>query len=198
MNKYRQPILCLASASPRRRELLIQLGCQVQVQPIVMDESRQKDEPPADYCVRLALAKNRLAVSQFNPALPVISADTIVVLDNETLGKPKDKKTVVATLQRLSGVEHQVMTAIAVYHHGEMIHDIQISRVQFAELDESWISAYANTEEPYDKAGAYGIQGTAGRWIETITGSYSGIMGLPLFETARLLTKLDIMSDKTL
>ncbi|KAA3641139.1 MAG: septum formation inhibitor Maf [Proteobacteria bacterium] len=194
MSKGQQQTLCLASASPRRRELLAQLGFQVQVQAVTLDESRQAREKPLDYCVRLALQKNHLAVATYQPSLPVVSADTIVVLSEQTLGKPKDRAAVLATLQRLSGTEHQVITAVAVHHQGQVLHDSQISQVRFAPIDERWLSAYADSEEPYDKAGAYGIQGSAGRWIESITGSYSGIMGLPLFETARLLTKLDIMS----
>ena len=187
--------LCLASASPRRRELLQQLGFQVQVKAVDIDESRQRHESPLDYCVRLAVQKNQTAVSRFQPELPVVTADTIVVQGDETLGKPKDRDDVIATLQRLSNNQHQVITAVAVHFQDQRIHDYQISQVCFAAIHHDWILAYADTREPYDKAGAYGIQGAAARWIKSITGSYSGIMGLPLFETARLLSKLDIMSN---
>jgi len=192
------PTLCLASASPRRRELLQQLGFQVQVQAVDIDESRNQKESPLDYCVRLAVEKNQAAVSRFQPKVPVVTADTIVVLGNETLGKPKDRDAVMTTLQRLSDTEHAVITAVAVQHQGQVFHDHQISQVRFARIDSDWIFAYADSEEPYDKAGAYGIQGLAGRWIESITGSYSGIMGLPLYETAQLLSKLGVMSNNQL
>lgn len=186
--------LYLASASPRRRELLQQLGFQVQVNAVDIDETRDPDEPPLDYCVRLAVQKNQAAVSRFQPGLPVVTADTIVVLGDETLGKPNNRDAVIDTLLRLSDNQHQVITAIAVHHQGQLLHDYQISQVCFDAIHGDWISAYADSREPYDKAGAYGIQGAAARWIKSITGSYSGIMGLPLFETARLLSKLDIMS----
>lgn len=185
--------LCLASASPRRRALLEQLGFGVEVNAVDIDESRKTAESPLAYCVRLAVQKNHTAVSRFQPNQPVVSADTIVVLADETLGKPKDRDDVIATLERLSDTEHTVITAVAVHHAGQLLHDYQISRVSFAPINENWLSAYADTAEPYDKAGAYGIQGAAARWIKTISGSYSGIMGLPLFETAQLLSKLDLM-----
>lgn len=190
--------LFLASASPRRLELLQRLGFQVQVKAVDIDESRLRHELPMDYCVRLAVQKNQTAVSRFQPTLPVVTADTIVVLDGETLGKPKNREDVIATLQRLSNNQHQVITAVAVHYQGQRIHDYQSSQVCFSAIHHDWISAYADSREPYDKAGAYGIQGAAARWIKSITGSYSGIMGLPLFETARLLSKLDIMSNDQL
>jgi len=188
--------LCLASASPRRRELLAQLGFSVQVQTVDIDESRHQDEPPLDYCVRLAVQKNQVAVDRFAPNMPVITADTIVVLGDDTLGKPKDRDAVIATINRLSNTEHQVITAVAVSHQGRLVQNHQISQVHFATVDCDWLSAYADSQEPYDKAGAYGIQGSAARWIKSITGSYSGIMGLPLFETAQLLSKLDLMLNE--
>ncbi len=190
--------LFLASASPRRRDILTQLGFQVQVQSVNIDESRQSNESPRDYCVRLALQKNQAAVDRFQPDLPVIAADTIVVLGDETLGKPTDRETVIRTLTRLSDNVHQVITAVAVYHQDRVLHDDQVSEVHMAPIDSDWIASYADSEEPYDKAGAYGIQGAVGRWIKCINGSYSGIMGLPVYETTRLLTGLDIMSGKTL
>lgn len=188
-------ILFLASASPRRRQLLGQLGFEVQVQAVDMDESRHEGESPEAYCVRLALDKNQLAVSRYQPTLPVVTADTIVVMDNDTLGKPENRQAVIETLNRLSDNTHQVITAVAIHHRGEVVHDRNISRVQFGAIDPNWITVYADSKEPYDKAGAYGIQGSAGRWIKSINGSYSGIMGLPLYETAQLLSQLGLMSD---
>ncbi len=184
----------LASASPRRRDLLHQLGLAVHVQAVDIDETRTHGESPQDYCVRLAVEKNRAAVERFKPTLPVISADTIVLLDDQTLGKPDNRDAVIKTLKQLSGQCHQVMTAVAVSHREHILFDYQTSEVCFAPIDDNWIQAYAGTTEPYDKAGAYGIQGAAARWIATISGSYSGIMGLPLFETARLLRQLDIIA----
>lgn len=186
--------ICLASASPRRRDLLHQLGLVVHVQAVDIDETRRHGESPQDYCVRLAMQKNRTAVERFNPTQPIVAADTIVVLGDQTLGKPLNREAVIQTLKQLSGQCHQVMTAVAVSHRGHALYDLQISEVCFAPIDDKWIQAYADTEEPYDKAGAYGIQGAAACFIATISGSYSGIMGLPLFETARLLRQLDIIA----
>lgn len=186
--------MCLASASPRRRDLLQQMGLAVHVQAVDIDETRHYTESPQEYCVRLAVEKNQTAVERFKPSLPVIAADTIVVLGDQTLGKPRDRAEVIKTLEQLSGQSHQVITAVAVAHQGQLLFDYQISKVCFAPIDGNWIQAYADTAEPYDKAGAYGIQGAAACWIATISGSYSGIMGLPLFETARLLRQLDIIA----
>lgn len=190
------PEILLASASPRRYELLRQLGFQVLVKPVDIDESRYSNETPAEYCQRLAIEKNQVAVKRFagQHAMAIVTADTIVAVGDKTLGKPKNSEQVMATLNQLSAGTHLVLTAVCVSYGNQSYACLQTSEVTFAELDTDWLKSYAATDEPLDKAGAYGIQGAAGRWITSIKGSYTGIMGLPLYETSQLLTKLDIMT----
>lgn len=196
VSKLKNNHILLASASPRRYELLTQLGFKVLVKPVDIDESRYPDESPAVYCQRLAIEKNQIAVERFiaHQPIAIVTADTIVVKGDITLGKPKNSEQVVATLKQLSGGIHSVLTAVCVSYGNRSVSCLQTSEVTFAELDDAWLTSYAATDEPLDKAGGYGIQGSAGRWISFIKGSYSGIMGLPLYETAQLLTKLDIMA----
>lgn len=196
MKSLKNPEILLASASPRRYELLTQLGFQVLVKPVDIDESRCSDESPAAYCQRLAIEKNQAAVKRFAGQQPVaiVTADTIVAVGDKTLGKPRNSEQVMATLKQLSGGRHLVLTAVCVSYGDQFETCLQTSEVTFAELDAGWLRSYAATDEPLDKAGGYGIQGAAGRWISAINGSYTGIMGLPLYETSQLLTKLDIMT----
>jgi septum formation protein len=153
-------------------------------------------EPAADYVARVAREKGAYAWNIVHmrrmTVRPVLSADTTVTIDGEILGKPADRNEAAAMLERLSGRTHQVLTSVAVHHAGGVEQVTQVSDVRFAALSPDTIRAYCATQEPYDKAGAYGIQGLAALFIEHIAGSHSGIMGLPVFETARLLQKAGI------
>jgi len=191
----------LASKSPRRRELLRQIGVDFELMLLRSDPGRAVDvsedvlpgEDVHDYVARVSKAKGAFAwnllLQRRQPLRPVLTADTTVTIDGEILGKPLDNREAVAMLERLSGRTHQVLTSVSV--HAERIAEqvTQISNVRFATLTPEQIRAYCATQEPYDKAGGYGIQGPAALFIEHIEGSHSGIMGLPLFETANLLRK---------
>jgi septum formation protein len=191
----------LASKSPRRRELLRQVGIDFDILSLRSDPSRGIDvsedmlagESARDYVERVARAKGAFAWSVLHmrrmPLRPVLSADTTVTVDGEILGKPADPKEAYAMLERLSGRTHQVLTSVALHYTDVFEQVTQVSNVRFAQLTPGAIQAYCATPEPYDKAGAYGIQGLAALFIEHIEGSHSGIMGLPVFETAQLLQK---------
>ncbi|PWF48984.1 Maf family protein [Massilia glaciei] len=194
----------LASKSPRRRELLRQIGVEFELLLLRNDSPRGPDvteevragEAPLDYVVRVASEKaafaQRLVMHRHLTLRPVLAADTTVTVDGKILGKPASLQEAVEMLERLSGRTHQVLTSIAV-HHWDMAEQItQVSQVRFATLSKATISAYCATPEPYDKAGGYGIQGLAGQFVEHIHGSHSGIMGLPLYETAALLRKVGL------
>ncbi len=187
MNDQRRMIL-LASQSPRRRELLEQVGVQYRVMPVEVDETPRSGEPAAKYVERVTRAK-ALAAGEREQRLPVLAADTAVVLDGRPLGKPADEAHAVEMLLALSGRTHQVLTGVALLHAGRLRYRLSTSEVEFAPLTEAWIRAYWATGEPADKAGAYAVQGRAALFIRRITGSYSGIMGLPLYETGRLLAE---------
>jgi len=179
--------LILASASPRRQALLAQFGLPFQVCPADLDESPQPQESAATLVQRLALAKAQ-HVQAGHPAHWVLGADTIVVLDGDVLGKPRDGAEAEAVLQRLSGRRHQVLSALAlVGPEGWQQQALSSNEVVFAALTESWISRYVASGEPMDKAGAYAIQGWAATRISRLEGSYSAVVGLPLYETAQLL-----------
>lgn len=186
--------LYLASASPRRRELLDQIGVEYQARPVQVDESRQPREPPRDYVTRLARAKAETAWTLFGPdaGRAVLAADTAVVLADSILGKPRDRSEALAMLGRLSGRIHEVFTAVALRTARGLESRVSASRVKLRELKPDEIESYWDTGEPSDKAGAYAIQGRAAVFIETLEGSYSGVMGLPLFETAELLARAGI------
>jgi septum formation protein len=179
----------LASASPRRGELLRQIGVAHEARPVDVDESPRTGEAPAQYALRLAQEKARALWEQVAEAdrLPVLAADTTVALGEEILGKPADRAEAIAMLQRLSGREHQVHTAIALLHAGGADSRISTSNVTFRSLSPAEIEWYWHTGEPIDKAGAYAVQGKAAIFIRHLAGSYSGVMGLPLFETWELL-----------
>jgi septum formation protein len=186
-------MIYLASASPRRQELLRQLGVRFEVLvPSVIEAPRGGEHAP-DYVARLARAKAHQGATRVRernlPARPVLGADTEVVLDNEILGKPVDRAHGLAMLRRLSGRTHQVLTAVSLLHQDEMYEAISESRVTFAPLAETEIERYWATREPAGKAGGYAIQGVAAAFIERIEGSYSGIVGLPLFDVAQLLKR---------
>jgi septum formation protein len=187
------PSLYLASASPRRRELLAQIGLECRCLPVDLDESPLPGEAPAAYVRRLALDKARAARSMLDDAgsaeaALVLGADTAVVVADEVLGKPRDADDAAAMLRRLAGREHRVLTGVAVIGPGATERlGLSESRVWMRPILDAEIAAYWATGEPADKAGAYGIQGRGALFIEAIAGSYSGVMGLPLFETAALL-----------
>ncbi|HCS26595.1 MAG TPA: hypothetical protein DIW43_04025 [Spongiibacteraceae bacterium] len=184
----------LASQSPRRRELLSQLGLAFIVQAADIDESVLPGESAAECVLRLAQTKAQAVwnSAERSHSIPVLAADTIVVLDNNILGKPRDNADAHAMLQRLSGRQHQVMTAVAVCSAGRQESLVQTSLVSFAKLSPLQIENYVATGEPADKAGAYGIQGRAAAFVKDLQGSYSGVVGLPLYETCCLLQQFGI------
>lgn len=192
-----QPLLYLASTSPRRHLLLGQIGIAHEVlrvpPPPGEDEPRLQNEPPADYVLRTARDKALRALGwiqeQSLPPRPVLSADTTVILGNEILGKPADPQHARAMLRRLSGTRHEVRTAIVLAWQGRLLEDVSATRVKIKPLSDAEIDAYCRSGEPLGKAGAYGIQGMAATFVEHISGSYTGVMGLPLYETHRLLVE---------
>ncbi len=180
--------LVLASASPRRRELLRQIGVRFRVVVADVDETVLDGERPADYVVRLARAKALEVQRREGGALPVLGADTAVILDGDILCKPRSREEAESMLGRLSGNTHEVYSAVALaLAGGEVLDRLNITKVSFAELEPAWIRSYCDTGDPMDKAGAYGVQGQAAARIGRIEGSFSGVMGLPLFETSQLL-----------
>lgn len=185
------PRIILASSSPRRRELLEQIGLPYRVIAADVDETPLPNETPEHYVLRLAAEKSWRGWKSAADGLPVLAADTAVVLDGDILGKPAGKEQALAMLRRLSGRSHRVLTGVSLRakQHGQALSD---SRVFFRVLDEAEILAYWETGEPSDKAGAYAIQGRAAQFIERIEGSFSGVVGLPLFETAALLRQAGI------
>ncbi len=179
--------LVLASASPRRAELLTQIGAEFSVQPADVDESVWPGESADAYVQRLARDK-ALAVAADSDAL-VLGSDTSVVLDGTILGKPADAQDARETLARLSGREHQVMTAVALAWGGDCQVRLVVTDVLFRQLSAREIAAYVASGEPMDKAGSYGIQGLGGIFVKQLRGSYSAVVGLPLQETAELLSE---------
>jgi len=197
----------LASRSPRRRELLQQIGIAFEALLLREDLRRGADvdetlipgESPESYVSRVARAKaeagwHRIASRRLLPR-PVLAADTAVVLDGEIIGKPADARRAHELLRRLSGRTHHVLTAVAVAREARVETALSISAVEFRELADGEIRLYVASGEPLDKAGAYAIQGRAAVFVRAISGSYSGIMGLPLFETAELLGRFGVAPD---
>jgi len=182
----RSPLVCLASVSPRRRELLAQIGVPHIVVGADIDETVQIGEAPRDYVVRMARQK-ALTVRERGESLPVLAADTTVVLDDVIYGKPRDREDGLAMLGRLSGRTHAVLTAVALADSHGVAVQLSVSTVRFRDLSSQECAEYWETGEPRDKAGGYAVQGAAAVFIESLSGSYSGVMGLPLFETAGLL-----------
>jgi len=184
--QHAAPALCLASMSPRRRELLAQIGVAHCISAPHIDEAVRAGEPPADYVVRMARSK-ALAVREQHAGLPVLAADTIVVIDELILGKPAGAAEALAMLERLSGRAHEVLTAVALASAAGLTFRLSASEVRLRALSRAECIAYWESGEPKDKAGAYAIQGKGAVFIESLSGSYSGVMGLPLYETAQLL-----------
>lgn len=179
--------LILASASPRRRELLTQLGMRFRVEISDIDESVLPNELPADYVFRVARNKANVIAQSTKSMLPVLAADTSVVIAGRILGKPGTAEEAAEMLRQLSGQWHEVYSAVVLLARHKMSSRLSITQVHFASLEEDWITAYVASGEPMDKAGAYGVQGCAAHRISEVRGSYSGVMGLPLFETMELL-----------
>lgn len=190
------PRIYLASQSPRRRELLQQIGVAIGevLRGLNVDETVHAGETPEAYVRRVAKAKAEAGwsavMARGMEPLPVLAADTTVTLNGRILGKPADSADAAAMLKFLSGSEHEVLSAVTLKYEQHLELAVSSSTVRFAVLDEARIQAYLRTGEFEDKAGAYGIQGHAGMFVEHLEGSYSGVMGLPLFETAELLRKL--------
>jgi len=182
--------LILASASPRRKELLARLGLPFEVHVADIDETPLADENPLQMTERLAQAKATAIAQRFSKPAWVLGSDTTVALGQTVFGKPATRQQAIDTLRQLSGHTHQVISSISlvsnVSGHTPKTQSI-ISHVRFGSLTDSQITAYCDTDEPYDKAGSYGIQGRGGCFIEHIEGDYSAIMGLPLWATAQLL-----------
>lgn len=183
----------LASRSPRRLELLCQIGVHPDVLAADVDETVLPGESPVDYVRRLAVAKAQAAYAALSEACkgPVLGSDTAVVADGAILGKPKDRSDAVAMLRSLAGRTHRVLTGVALVHR-TVRYRLSDSRVSFRPIGAAEARAYWATGEPADKAGAYAIQGLGAMFVTGIEGSYSGVMGLPLFETAELLREAGI------
>jgi len=186
----------LASRSPRRAELLEQIGVQFIVLPPDIDESERENEDPAAYVLRLAKTKAEACMQMIAHGnleiRPVLAADTTVCIDGSILGKPRDASEARDMLQRMSGRRHEVLTGLAVATGQDVQTSISVTHVEMAVLTVDEIEAYISSGEPFDKAGAYGIQGLASTFIKRIEGSYSGVMGLPIYETALLLRRAGI------
>jgi septum formation protein len=181
--------LCLASASPRRADLLRQAGVEVVIVPADIDESLIPGETAESYVKRLAQAK-ATAVADASHGLPVLAADTVVVLRDQILGKPVDEQDAVRMLSLLSGSSHRVMTGFCVWDSGNVQTHCCTTQVEFRTLSEAEILAYVATGEPMDKAGAYGIQAGAAHLVKRIEGSYTNVVGLPMAEVMETLKSL--------
>jgi septum formation protein len=199
-------VIYLASRSPRRRDLLAQIG--VRFEPLLFrdgarqdsdtDESVLAGEMPDDYVMRVAEMKARAAwqrviMRRGLRRMPVLAADTTVALANEIFAKPADRDDAIRMLTQLSGTQHRVLTAVAVCSDERLEMALNVSLVTFAQIAEERIRAYVDSGEPFDKAGAYAIQGRAAAFVERVEGSYTSVMGLPLFETAALLRQFGIV-----
>lgn len=194
----------LASRSARRREILKQMGVNFEMlllregpgREADFDETALPGEAPRNYAVRLARLKAHAGWMRLEQRRlmrhPVLAADTTVALGSEILGKPKDGEDAVAMLKRLSGSTHQVFSAVAIEYNDRFEAALSVSEVRFRTLNDDEIRRYVATGEPFDKAGGYGIQGRAGMFIEHLTGSYTGVVGLPLFETSQLLASFGL------
>ncbi len=192
-----QQTLYLASGSPRRREILTSLGFEVVRLAADIDETPQPGETAAAYVRRLALEKNRAGQALCRPPqwlaeVPLLSADTSVALNGQILGKPESPEQAADMLRALSGQVHQVLTAVCVSRLGQEALAVQQSDVHFKTLSEAEIEAYVCSGEPMDKAGAYGIQGLGGLFVAHLSGSFTGVMGLPVYETTALLAQLGV------
>lgn len=182
----------LASQSPRRQELLSQLQINFDVVDVDVEESRKVSESALDYVKRIAILKAQAGLNTLTgDDLTVIGGDTSIVLDEDTIGKPLNEEDAVATLKKLSGKSHQVYSSVAVVTLEQTLVDVSITCVTFKELSDKEIMEYVASQEPFGKAGSYAIQGLGAKFVANINGSYSGVMGLPLFELNRLLEQIE-------
>jgi len=181
-----KPVICLASISPRRRELLAQIGVSHIVAGADIDETALPGEPASAYVTRLARDK-ALAIRRTGQQLPVLAADTTVVVDGKIFGKPRDQAHAIDMLSELAGRAHEVLTAVALAHSQGVSERLSANTVRFRKISPEECAAYWQTGEPRDKAGGYAIQGLGAVFVESLSGSYSAVMGLPLFETGELL-----------
>jgi septum formation protein len=183
-----QSMLLLASASPRRADLLASAGFTFEIRPADVDETYLAGEPPREYALRVARAKASRAAEAADARI-VLAADTVVVLDGRVLGKPRDAADAGAMLRDLSGRQHDVLTAVVLAAGGRVSEAVATTRVWFHPLEEAEIAWYVASGEPMGKAGAYGIQGLAARFIERIDGSWSNVVGLPISTVYRMLRR---------
>lgn len=189
-----KPMIILASRSPRRVELLKQMGIDCVTMPADIDETPMPNEVPTDYVLRMAKEKAEVGVQMLKLQGVIIAADTTVVLKGQVLGKPGSDDDARDMLRGLSGTQHEVHTAVALAVNGVIELALSTTLVEMMQVDATQIEAYIATGEHRDKAGSYGIQGAAGMWIKRIEGSFTGVMGLPVFETAQLLRKAGILT----
>ncbi len=196
MNSQTLPSLYLASKSPRRRELLQQIGVVHEVIDADVIEVPRTEESPSAYVQRLAREKAEAGYASLNRLQlgikPVLGADTIVVINNEILEKPRDANHAATMLRKLAGTTHQVMTAVAMVSEGKKAIKLSVTDVVFRALDQNEIAAYWHTGEPRDKAGGYGIQGLGAVFVQQIRGSYTGVVGLPIEQTLELLQEFSV------
>jgi septum formation protein len=191
-----KPPLILASSSPRRWELLNQIGVAYQVIVADIDESIRSGEGSREYVCRMAREKALEVHRRDGVTVAVLGADTAVVVNGRILGKPVDRDDAIRMLESLSGRTHEVWSAVALVLPGGGLRErLNITRVTFSELDRAWIESYCNSGDPMDKAGAYGVQGIAAQKISHVEGSYSGVMGLPLHETAEILRQAGVLNN---
>lgn len=189
-------MIYLASTSPRRAELLRQIGIEFQVVAVGVDETRLQGEADRDYVSRMARIKAESAADEIatrEPEYAVLAADTAISVDGDIIGKPVDREDCRCILTRLSARPHLVLSAVALATPTGIALKLSENRVKFRELRATEIEHYCNSDEPLDKAGAYAIQGRAAMFIEHLEGSYSSVMGLPLFETAEMLRSIDLI-----
>lgn len=189
--------LVLASQSPRRQELLRQLGLRFSVCVADVEEGPRELETPAGYAVRIALEKARAGAAKHGGTLPVLGADTDVVLDGRVLGKPRDRAEALAMLAALSDRSHEVYSAVAVVQGARESTRLSVTQVRFGPVTSAQAMAYWASGEPADKAGAYGIQGLGAQFVREVRGSYSGVVGLPIYETVEVLREFGIDPLKT-
>lgn len=192
MDGKQHPCLILASSSPRRSELLQQIGVPFEAISVDIDETRLEHESPTSFVERMALEKARAGWEMSEGRYPVLGSDTIVIVTGEVLGKPRDKIDAHNMLRMLSDNDHQVMTAVALVSGERSMIRVSTSEVRFAALSDEVIQRYWDTGEPADKAGAYAVQGRGAAFIRDLRGSYSGVMGLPLYETCELLGEFGV------
>lgn len=185
-------MIILASNSPRRRELLQQIGVRFRVHAVDIDETPLQEESPLHYVQRIAAEKSVACADQLKTSDPVLAADTAVVLNGIIMGKPKDQADALFMLRQLANQTHQVYSAVSLRINEAHHEAVSITNVTFRALSDAEILAYWHTGEPADKAGAYAIQGLGALFVQHIQGSFSGVVGLPLFETSQLLQQQGI------